>query len=98
MVEVDPETKAWQVKLVDFGFATDFTTDFQTVKLEVGTTEYMAPETLTRGASHDHLVDVWAVGVLAYLMLTHQHPFVNKHDGKVNRAMIKNRDPDYSPL
>lgn len=98
MLETEPGSKAIRTKIVDFGFATNYTTDFATVKFEVGTTEYMAPETLTRGVSHDHSVDVWALGVLTYLMLAQEHPFVNKADGRVNRAMIKNRDPDYSPL
>jgi len=69
MLETDPVSKAIRAKLIDFGFATDCTTDFATTKFEVGTTEYMAPETLMRGVSHDQLVDVWAIGVLTYLML-----------------------------
>ena len=39
-----------------------------------GTLDYVSPDLLS-GESYDNFVDVWAVGVLAYEMLTGKAPF-----------------------
>ena len=57
----------------------------------------MAPELYTRGQTHDQLVDIWALGVLCFLLLTHKHPFHN-NEKQVDRIKIKTRDPDYGTL
>lgn len=53
-----------QVKLTDFGFAAKQAK----MKLKLGTPNFMAPE-LVRKEVYDEKVDVWAIGVLAYLCL-----------------------------
>merc|ERR1719266_1612464 len=45
--------------------------------LALGTTAYMAPEIVRRQA-YDKSVDIWALGVMAYKMLTDAFPFVGK--------------------
>jgi len=64
-----------KVKLTDFGSA-DY---IKTMAGVVGTLNYMAPEILLnmRGETHptDQSVDIWAVGVVAYLLLSGMHPF-----------------------
>ncbi len=68
MLETDSQGNC-QIKLTDFGFATFFTTDVTTVAFCVGTPEYMAPEILTKGETHNEKVDIWALSVLSYLLL-----------------------------
>jgi serine/threonine protein kinase len=63
------------VKVVDFGIARFEEATFATRAGEVlGTPHYMAPEQFT-GGEIDHRVDVWAVGVILYELLTGRRPF-----------------------
>jgi eukaryotic-like serine/threonine-protein kinase len=69
-------------KVLDFGIAkvvlppeTDATSDGDTAAgMMIGTPQYMAPEQL-RGEETRPSWDVWALGVMAYEMLTGNHPF-----------------------
>ena len=70
-------------KVLDFGLAKAFGPQLPLVQstdlgssagLLVGTLEYMAPEQVA-GDDVDPGWDVWAVGVIAYEMLTARHPF-----------------------
>ena len=58
------------VKLADFGFATLFGSDRETMGrfVRMGTLEYMAPE-LVGELGHDEKVDVWALGCIAVELL-----------------------------
>ena len=60
-------------KLTDFGFA-NIIKQGESMNLKLGTPLYMAPE-LVKGQSYDTKVDIWAVGVLAFLMLTGKYPY-----------------------
>jgi tRNA A-37 threonylcarbamoyl transferase component Bud32 len=70
-------------KVLDFGLAkalhgeqtpTDSTAFGTSVGMLVGTLEYMAPEQVA-GDDVNPAWDVWAVGIIAYEMLTGRHPF-----------------------
>jgi hypothetical protein len=70
-------------KVLDFGLAKAFATRLaldqstaigSSAGLLVGTLEYMAPEQIT-GDEVNPGWDVWAIGVIAYEMLTASHPF-----------------------
>ncbi len=71
-------------KVVDFGIARieGSTAVTQTNQL-LGTLAYMAPEQFS-GAASDHRVDVWALGVILYELLSGGRPF----DGKTVPALI----------
>jgi len=67
------------VKLADFGFATQLTHDGELLQL-VGTPPYFAPElSILRDESimegYGRPVDVWAMGVILYILLSGIHPF-----------------------
>ncbi|MFN8388778.1 MAG: serine/threonine-protein kinase [Bdellovibrionota bacterium] len=64
------------VKLTDFGVARSMTVDRNiTASGElVGTVEYMAPE-LLRGERPDPRIDIYALGIVAFEMVTGQLPF-----------------------
>jgi len=40
-----------------------------------GTLDYLAPEMLDKNRQHDHTVDIWALGVLCFELLTGMSPF-----------------------
>jgi calcium/calmodulin-dependent protein kinase I len=67
------------VKVADFGFATKVTNDNELLQI-VGTFPYFAPElsalrdeSITEG--YGRPVDVWAMGVILYILLSGIHPF-----------------------
>lgn len=78
--------------LADFGIALrrGHGTRVTTAGLAVGSTAYMAPEQ-ARGEEVDHRTDLYAVGVLAWEMLTGELPF-NAGDA-VSMAIMHVRDP-----
>lgn len=75
------------IKLTDFGSAQQGKTSVPHV---AGTINYMAPEILMnmRGAKNqsDESVDVWSIGVVAYILLCGFHPFDFK--SKCNQHII----------
>ena len=61
--------------------------------MPLGTPLYMAPEIVTQ-QTYDDKVDVWALGVIAFCVLTSQYPF----DGKSKDEIYgKIRDPRFEP-
>eukprot|EP00930_Biecheleria_cincta_P050269 TRINITY_DN3543_c0_g3_i1.p1 TRINITY_DN3543_c0_g3~~TRINITY_DN3543_c0_g3_i1.p1 ORF type:complete len:696 (+),score=139.57 TRINITY_DN3543_c0_g3_i1:106-2193(+) len=60
------------VKMIDFGMAVKFNPGQQFHDL-CGSPHYLAPELV--GQKYNHMVDMWAFGVLMYLMLYGHYPF-----------------------
>jgi eukaryotic-like serine/threonine-protein kinase len=66
-------TRGGSIKLLDFGVAKIAGVDQTQIGQVLGTVEYMAPEQ-RQGASADPQVDVWALGIVLYEMLTGKRP------------------------
>jgi len=76
-------SKEWplHVKIADFGLA-NFTEDGEVrekTNAMIGTPGYVAPE-IVRRVSYGAAVDLWACGVLLYIMLSGRMPFYGKDD------------------
>jgi eukaryotic-like serine/threonine-protein kinase len=77
-----------RVKLADFGIARLFGASGQTMAgMIVGTAEYMAPEQAAGGAI-DHRVDLYALGLVMFAMLTGRPPF---QGGQVTELLHRQR-------
>jgi hypothetical protein len=77
-----------KVKLIDFGFATCFGND-KKVKIFCGTPSYMAPEIVARKEYLGPPVDIWAAGVLLFVLVTGNFPFRGSTDKDLYKAILK---------
>lgn len=93
------QSKDWpyQVKLTDFGLSNvieDAVGDYSNALLShVGTSFYLAPEVVGK-AGYGPGVDVWACGVVLYIMLCGRFPFWGKSD--IEYLTSLQRGPDMS--
>ena len=87
------------IKVLDFGIAklTDIDGDVEAARLTatntvIGTYAYMAYEQIC-GEPIDHRVDIWAVGVILYELLTGRLPFRGTNQGQIWKA-ISHYEPE----
>jgi len=86
-------------KVGDFGLAALVVTgkDMQTIRRTTlcGTPNYIAPEILEKGRQgHDHMVDIWSLGIIMFAMLTSKPPFQSTSTEEIYRR-AKERDYDW---
>ena len=91
MTEARPCPKAF---LTDFGVAKIRTGMTATRSGIVGTLEYMAPEQIIDSRQVDHRIDVYALGVIAFQVLTGRLPFSGDNPGAIVMAHVGSPVPD----
>lgn len=74
------------IKLIDFGLARKHKSREAPMTTIVGTPYYLAPEVLAK--SYDKAVDLWSIGVIAYILLCGYPPF-NGASNKEVYASVK---------
>ena len=82
-------------KLTDFGFVKALDKNEKATTI-LGTANYMAPE-LVKNQKYDSKVDIWALGVLTYIIMTGTEPFKGRSQFEVFEA-IKMKNINYEPL
>jgi len=91
------EAEEAELKLIDFGFACEIASGREAMWDQLGTPSYMAPELWSSHPEYDSSVDMWAIGVVTYMLLSGKRPFHD--DNKREKArMIKHdalRFPDH---
>ena len=68
--------KEMKLKLGDFGLAREFSDDVMTVRNEVSTLWYRAPELIMGASTYNSKIDEWSVGVLILEMLLGRCPLM----------------------
>lgn len=81
------------IKLADFGFATNFTPE-KLLTSSPGTFSYACPQLLLGQPVDGPKADLWAVGVIIYVMITGYFPF-GRLDNLKNRSKVLQGQPRY---
>jgi serine/threonine protein kinase len=76
------------LKLVDFGLAHSVPDDIGGITESAGTPGYLSPESLTRTPNYGKPADVWALGVVTYILLCGYPPFYADNDRQLFRDII----------
>eukprot|EP00826_Nyctotherus_ovalis_P042770 TRINITY_DN4450_c0_g1_i11.p1 TRINITY_DN4450_c0_g1~~TRINITY_DN4450_c0_g1_i11.p1 ORF type:complete len:396 (-),score=54.47 TRINITY_DN4450_c0_g1_i11:42-1229(-) len=79
-----------QVKIIDFGFSTCVKPQ-EKLNDYCGTSSYMSPELTNREEYYGQAVDVWALGVMFYIMTTGHNPFHGKSDAETYSNKMRGR-------
>jgi len=79
------------LKLIDFGFAVQVQRGREGMNEQLGTPSYMAPELCVEhnhDVKYNSSVDVWAIGVTTYMLLSGHRPFHHENRAE-KRRMIR---------
>lgn len=91
-----------RVKLLDFGIAklgADRSQGKRTsVRLVMGTSQYMSPEQIRSSTNVDVRSDVWSLGVVLFELLTRQLPFEASSPAATMHAILHEPPPRFSSM
>ncbi|KAL8603961.1 Serine/threonine-protein kinase H1 [Nucella lapillus] len=77
-----------KIMITDFGLSHMMTGPDNLMKTTCGTPEYIAPEILARNA-YTMQVDLWAIGVITYILLSGTMPFDDDNRTRLYRIILK---------
>ena len=85
-----------ELKMIDFGFANLVRPGREGMYEQLGTPSYMAPELWERAdtKAYNSAVDIWALGVCAYMLLSGTKPFYHK-DLEQRRWLIRHKPLEF---
>lgn len=83
------------IKLGDFGFAAQLTTEKQQRNTIVGTPAWMAPE-LIEGSGYDEKVDIWSFGIIAIELADGNPPYLKDPPMKALYKIVSSPPPTVS--
>ncbi|KAH0476833.1 MAG: hypothetical protein KVP17_001895 [Porospora cf. gigantea B] len=90
-LDADADFSRVRLVLIDFGMSIRLTDD-RFLKQLCGSPHYVAPELV--GRRYRFEVDLWALGVVIYLMLYGRYPFEGKGHKEIVHKIL-NEEPDY---
>ncbi len=86
-------TESGLLKILDFGLAKVHDITMTADNLSVGTPAYISPEQST-GQPFDHRVDLWALGVVMFELLTGERPFSGSYPSAVAYSIVNEPHQD----
>jgi len=90
---ITPDSK---IKLTDFGLSKIRNHHFELMQTRCGTPTYVAPEVIG-GEDYDIRVDNWSLGVILYVLLHCQYPFMGSGIGEIFEQ-IQNGEPEFPAI
>ena len=81
-------TEKMELKVGDFGEATKLDFEGERKRTVCGTPNYIAPEILDGKTGHSYEVDIWALGIIIYILIIGRPPFETR-DVKTTYKRIK---------
>jgi len=76
------------LKIIDFGFSIEIPRE-KTLNVFCGTPSYMAPELAMKKDYHGHLIDIWAAGILLYVLLVGYFPFREANEKELFKKIAR---------
>lgn len=76
-----------RIKIIDFGFSIVSEKD-QKLKVNCGTSSYMSPELVQKKEYSGFASDIWALGVVLFVMMTGTFPFKAKGEKELVNRII----------
>ena len=80
------------IKLADFGYATQLYKQKRGTVSQVGTICWMAPELIRLQKNYNHKVDIWSFGIFAMEIADGQPPYISEKQAKVLYNIVT-KDP-----
>ena len=74
------------VKIIDYGFATSCNKN-EKLSYYCGTPHYMDPDLIQKKNYYAHAADVWATGVILFILLSGKMPFYAEFEGDLVRRV-----------
>jgi tRNA A-37 threonylcarbamoyl transferase component Bud32 len=93
-ITAQPNRSAVRAILMDFGITKLSTESGLTRAGALGTVDYMAPEQILEASTVDSHADIYAFGIMAFLLLTGQRPFAHDNWGQTLFAHLNQPAPD----
>jgi hypothetical protein len=92
-------TSTGHAKLADFGIARSADRGYHTsTGLLKGKLAYMAPEQVAGASDYDQRVDLWALGVVLFELLTNQRAYQAESDPALLKLYVEKRPPQLEAL
>ena len=78
-----------EIRIADFGFSCIFDRT-EGLDLKLGSPHYMAPEIINH-QNYNEKVDIWAIGVITFVLLTGNIPFPGKTNLEIKKMILKGK-------
>ena len=97
-IMINPSTSC--VKLIDFGFSIEWTSDMELLTKYCGSVHYAAPEILCATPYKGGPSDIWSLGILIFTVFSAGvYPFDNNEDDYDDlKSQICNEEPNYNKI